>query len=238
MSGAELAVATAAVAIGSVLQGSVGFGFGTFAAPLLAIVDRELVPGPMLFLALILTTLIAVREREDFDLGGVKWALAGRLPGTALGAAAVAVLPQRGLTIVFGITVLLSVGVSVVGWRVSATPPNLVVAGMASGIMGTATSIGGPPIALVYQDAPGARLRSTLSGFFVVGAGLSLLGLALSGSFGGDEMRASLLLVPPMVVGYVLSRAAGRVLDRGRTRTAVLVMSAGSALFLLADELL
>lgn len=238
MSGTGLVVAAAAVVIGSILQGSVGFGFGTFAAPLLAIVDRELVPGPMLFLALILTALIALRERADFDLGGVKWALAGRLPGTALGAAAVAVLPQRGLTIAFGVTVLLAVGVSLVGWRVPATPRNLLAAGMASGLMGTATSIGGPPIALVYQDAPGARLRSTLSGFFVVGAALSLVALALFGTFGRDEMAASLLLVPPMAIGYAASGAAGRVLDRGRTRTAVLVMSAASASFLLVDELL
>jgi uncharacterized protein len=70
-----------------------------------------------------------------------------------------------------------------------------------------------------------------------VGAALSLAGLALFGSFDGDEAVAGLVLAPPMLLGYLASRPAGRILDRGRTRTAVLTVSAASALFLLVDEL-
>lgn len=238
MSPADLVVAAVAVAIGACLQGSVGFGFGTFAAPLLAIVDRDLVPGPLLVLALILTVLVALRDRAALDLHGVRWAVAGRLPGTLVGAVAVATLPERGLTVLFCMLVLCACGLSLSGWHVAPTVPNLVVAGMASGIMGTATSIGGPPVAIVYQQQPGARLRGTLAGFFVVGASLSVLGLAAVGELGGGELAGAAILVVPMLAGFAISRDAARYLDAGRTRAAVLTLSVASSLFLLARELL
>lgn len=238
MSPGELVVAAVAVAIGACLQASVGFGFGLFAAPLLAIVDRDLVPGPLLVLALLLTILVAARERQSLDLHGVRWAVVGRLPGTAIGAAAVAALPERGLTILFGMLVLTACGLSLSGWRVRPTVPNLVAAGMASGIMGTATSIGGPPVAIVYQDAPGARLRGTLAGFFVVGAAVSVVALAFAGELGQGELAGAAVLVVPMAAGFAVSRPAARYLDAGRTRISVLGLSVVSSVFLVARELL
>lgn len=233
-----LAVAAIAVGIGALLQGSVGFGFGTFAAPLLAIVDRDLVPGPLLVLALVLTVLVAVRDRQSLDLHGVRWAVAGRLPGTALGVIAVASLPESGLTIMFGVLVILACALSLSGWHVRPTVPNLVVAGVASGIMGTATSIGGPPVAIVYQSSPGAQLRGTLAGFFVVGAAVSVAGLALAGELGGGELAGAAILLVPMLAGFAVSTDAARYIDAGRTRRAVLTLSVLSSLFLLARELL
>ena len=237
MTAGQLAGAAVIVAVGACLQGSVGFGFGSFAAPLLAIVERALVPGPLLAVALPLTVLIAVRDHETLDLHGVKWAIVGRLPGTALGVAAVAALPADGLTVMFCLLVLVAVALSLSGRRVRPTPRTLAGAGFASGVMGTATSIGAPPLALVYQDAPGARLRATLAGFFVVGAGLSVAGLALAGELGAGELGAAGVLVVPMLVGFAASRPAARVLDAGWTRPAVLAVSSASALFLLVREL-
>ena len=50
--------------------------------------------------------------------------------------------------------VLLCVALSVISWRPQPTPPSLVTAGVASGSFGTATSIGGPPLAVLYQHHP------------------------------------------------------------------------------------
>jgi uncharacterized protein len=234
----QFIVAGVAVAIGACLQGSVGFGFGIFAAPLLALVDRSLIPGPILVLATLLTVLIAVRDRAALDLRGVKWALAGRMPGTAIGVLAVALVTERTLVLVFCLIVLAAVTMSVSGWRVSPTTPALIVAGLASGVMGTVTSIGGPPIALVYQHTSGARLRGTLAGFFLVSATVSVAGLALAGRIGNSEIGSAGLLVVPMLVGFAVSARAARRLDAGSTRPAVLLLSAVSATFLLLRELL
>lgn len=234
----DLCIVALCVAIGGVLQGSVGFGFGAFAAPLLAIVDTRLVPGPLLVTALAITVLVAWRERHGLHLAEVGWAVAGRVPGTAIGAVAVAMLPTRALVIALALTVLFAVAVSLGNLRVARTPRSLLVAGVASGTMGTATSVGAPPMALLYQDAPGATLRGTLSGFSLLGAAGSLVALTAVGELGRFELRAGLLLVPPMLVGYALSAAVARYLDQGRSRRAVLVLCAASSMFLLGRELI
>jgi uncharacterized protein len=74
--------------------------------------------------------------------------------------------------------------------------------------------------------------------YFLVGSVLSLVALAPFGRLGGHELAESAELVPFMLAGLAGSRPAARVLDRGRTRQAVLVVSALSATALIANQLL
>ena len=66
-----------------------------------------------------------------------------------------AVVSDDALSLLFAVLVLLAVGLSVAGWHLAKTRPNLVGVGVLSGFMGTVSGIGGPPIALVYQQADG-----------------------------------------------------------------------------------
>ena len=43
-------------------------------------------------------------------------------------------------------------------WNIVATKKNITIAGTASGIMGTLTGIGGPPMAIVYQNSSAEKL--------------------------------------------------------------------------------
>ena len=54
-------LATTAVALGALIQGTIGFGLGLFAAPLLILIDPRLVPGPILVSSAVLTVLLARR---------------------------------------------------------------------------------------------------------------------------------------------------------------------------------
>lgn len=234
----ELLLATAIVAVGASIQGVMGFGLGLIGAPLLALFEPELVPGPLLFAVLPLTVLVAMRERGALDLRGVRWALVGRVPGTIAGSAAVAVLPHGPLAILLGLVVLTAVLLSISGWHVRPTTGTLLTAGAASGFMGTATSIGGPPMAIVYQRQTGPQLRSTLALYFVIGGCLSLLMLTIAGEFRGQELRAGLVLLPGVLVGFAGSKRLARLLDRGYTRMAVLGCSAAAAVALILTELL
>ena len=238
MSGVELALATVAVGVGALVQGSVGFGLNLIAAPLLALIDHDLVPGPALACAFVLTILITVRERRAVEWRGIGWAFTGRVPGTLLAAVAIASLPERGLAIFFALLVLFGVLISLVRWHPRPTPATLLGAGAVSGFMGTATSIGGPPMALVYQRLGGASLRGTLSGYFVLGSILSIGVLAAVGEFGAEQLRATAVLVPGVVAGFLLSRfTSGYIDDRGAARAAILWVSALSAVALLLDQL-
>jgi uncharacterized membrane protein YfcA len=234
----EIAVVTLAVAAGTSVQSAVGFGLGLLAAPVLALYDTDLVPGPLLFVMVPLTVLVAARERASLDFRGIRWALVGRVPGTVAGSLAVALLPEGPLAVLFASLVLVAVLLSLTGWHPHPTTPTLLTAGAASGFMGTATSIGGPPIALVYQRRSGPELRSTLAAYFLVGAAFSLLMLAVVGEFGMSDLRLGLLLVPGMVLGYATSGVVARRLDRGYTRAAVLLFASASSIVLLLRELL
>lgn len=226
------------VFLGALVQGAVGFGMNLIAAPLLALLEPAFVPVPLLLVACAHATLAVVRERTDTDWRGVFWAMLGRVPGTALGVLAVATLAQRPFAAIVGVAVLACVVLSVVSWRPHPTPGPLVVAGIASGTFGTAASIGGPPLALLYQHAPGPRIRSTMAASFVIGSAISLVGLGIAGQIHPEQLRVVLWLLPFLLGGFLLSGPARGVLDGGRIRGAVLVVAAGSAAALIVRSLL
>ena len=212
-------------AVGFTLQGAVGFGMGILGSPILILIDSRLVPGPVLASSMVFTLFLTFRERRAIDVGGFRWAVLGRVAGTIPAAGLVAVLPSEQLGLLFGGIVLLAVAISVAGPRVELRPVSLVVTGVLSGVMGTIASIGGPPLALLYQHAPGARVRGTLSSIFLVGSFISLVALSLVGRFGRDELRLTLALLPGVLFGLVVSRRLASRLDRGYTRRAVLTVA-------------
>ena len=217
-----LLAANAAVAFGAGVQGAVGFGMALLAAPMLVLIRPELVPGPLLINGLALTLLVARRERDSIDLAGVKWALVGRVPGVALGALALASVSERQMSLLVGLSVLAGVAFGAARLRVSPTPKVLLGAGLLSGIFGTVASVGGPPLALVYQHAPGPKLRGTLAGYFIVGSLMSLSALIPIGRYGASELIWTLLLLPGTALGFACSNRLTAWVDAGRTRRAVL----------------
>jgi uncharacterized membrane protein YfcA len=235
MSAAGVAAALLVVAIGACIQGSLGFGLGLIAAPVLALIDEDFVPGPLLFVGVVLTVVVATRERAALDWHGIRWALVGRVLGTLIGAVAISYVSDDGLIAMLAASILLAVVLSVAGWHVRPTPRTLIGAGTVSGVMGMLTSIGGPPMALVYQRERAAQLRTTLAGFFLFGASLALLALTIGGEFRGHELVLGLSLLPGLALGLYASRWLGRYLDHGWTRPAVLGFSAVSALLLIVQ---
>jgi len=234
----QFVATTTIVAVGAALQGTIGFGLALFAAPLLLFVDPRLVPGPMLGASGLLTLLMARREWHGVQRGDLAWALGGRLVGTAVALGVLGLLTPHGLDLVFGGLVILAVLLTATGRHPRPAPGTLLGAGALSGFMGTTTSIGGPAMALVYQGEPGPRLRGTLAAFFVVGVMASVAGLALVGRFGAVEARLTVLLLPGIVIGYLLSRHTMTALDRGLLRPAVLVVCTLAGLAVILRRLL
>ena len=237
MSAAELLAANVVVAVGSVLQGSIGFGLGFFAAPLLLLIDARLVPAPLLLASGVLTVLLTHRERDAILVADLKWALGGRVLGTAAATAVLVSIPGERLGLAFAAVILLGVVLTAGGWSLTPGPRVLVGAGALSGFMATTAAIGGPPMALVYQHESGPRIRATLSAYFVVGVAVSLVGLGVVGHFGLREATLAGALLPAILMGFWLSRHTARWLDRGYVRPTVLVVSAAAAVAVLAKTL-
>ncbi|MGH4026631.1 MAG: sulfite exporter TauE/SafE family protein [Pseudonocardiaceae bacterium] len=226
------------VALAALVQGAVGYGMALVAVPLLALVDTALVPVPLLVLTAGHSVLAVLREGRHADWSGVGWAMLGRLPGTGLGVLAVVAMSQRVFSLLIGTCVLIFVLLSLLTWQPPPRPRSLLVAGVASGAGGTAAGIGGPPIALLYQNATGPRVRGTLAAYFALGSVTSLAALAAAGQVTGATLASAAELAPFLLAGFLLSGPARRVLDRGWTRHAVLTVAAASAGLLVAGTLL
>lgn len=233
-----LLLAGLAVLIGAAVQGAVGLGLGLIGAPIMALLEPTLVPSTILLVTSVLPMLTSVRELEDVDWRGLSWALSGRLPGTLLGAWVVVTQPPRITAILVALVVLGAVALSVTSWDARPTAPALLLAGGVSGVSGTATSIGGPPVAMLYQHASGATLRSTMGLYFLVGNVVSGAFLAVAGEIGSREVLRALALLPFVLLGFMLSGPLRGRVDGGALRAAVLFLSAGGALVLLARTLL
>jgi len=148
------------------------------------------------------------------------------------------VVSLRALGIVVGGMVLAVVALSI---REAVVPRNrvtLVTAGVISGVTGTATSIGGPPVALLYQDQSGPRVRATLSVYFAIGNSIALAALAATGHLPGRDVVVGLVFVGCAAAGFAAAAGLRRFLDAGRTRAAVLAAAAGSALVLIGHSIL
>lgn len=237
MSPIDIVIATIVIAIGAAVQGGVGFGMNLIAAPILAVLDPDLVPGPALVAAVALTVLVAYRERMSIDRRGVSFALAGRVPGTIGGALVIASIPERGVTIAVGASVLLAVVLQATRLKLRPNPPTLLTAGVVSGFASTVSSVGGPPMAVVYANEPGPVIRANLSFIFVVGATMSLVALIAVGEFGSHEAALSLLLLVPGTLGFLASKRLAAHVDAGRTRAAVLAVAVLGAVIALGSAL-
>jgi uncharacterized membrane protein YfcA len=234
---ATFTILATAVTVGALVQGAVGLGLGLVAAPVTALVEPRLMPGVLLWLAALYPVITLLHEGRHVDWRNLGWAFAGRVPGTVLGVAVVSVVSTRLLGLLVGLMVLAAV---LLTWQVVHLPMRrdvLVGAGLVSGVTGTATSIGGPPLALVYQHVTGPRLRATLATYFLVGAALSLLGLALVGELHGSDGRWAAALAPFLGLGFLLAGVARRHVEAGRTRAAVLVVCGLSALALVVRSI-
>jgi uncharacterized membrane protein YfcA len=238
MTAAGFAVVAVAVLLASCLQASIGFGMGMLAAPVVAIVDPALIPGTLIMLATFVTLIVSVRERASIDPSGTKWALIGRVPGTIAGALLLAALPEKGLAVMLAAVVLLGVVLTSAGWVPAPRRRNVVLAGAASGLLGTSTSIGGPPMALVWQRNSGARLRGTMSGFFLVGSLMSLVALWFTDAVSAHTLMSFAVLAPATVVGYALSRYVNRFLHPARLRWLAIAVSALGAVVLIVRQLI
>lgn len=229
-----LFIAGSAVFLGAVVQGSVGLGLGLVSAPVVALVEPSLLPGAPLVVALVMPALTLRDEWRHIDRRGLAWGVPARIPGSLAGAWLVAVLEPRALGAAVGVMVLLAVAATVWALRVRITPVSLMAAGLASGVTGTATSIGGPPIALLYQHAAGPAVRATLAGYFLCGAAISLAALGLSGQLTAAQVTGGLALLPFMLAGFAAARPVRRRFAAGSVRTALLCVVAASGLALLA----
>jgi uncharacterized membrane protein YfcA len=134
------------------------------------------------------------------------------------------------LSVLFGSLILVAVLASSFSPKVALHNRTRVVGGVASGVMGTAAGIGGPPLALIYQSHSGPQIRATLAVAFSVGTVLSLAALFLAGRVGADHLLLALKLLPALLLGLGAARFVAELLAGRWLRRAILLFAAVSGL--------
>lgn len=227
-------IASAILLIGTVVQGCIGFGGNLLAVPVVVIVEPDMVPGAMLVPAFFLSCLVLAREREHTDWRGAGIAVLGRVPGAILGALVLVMVSADALSILFGGLILLAVALTASAPAINRSVRTLFGAGLAAGFMATTVAVGGPPIALVYQDGEGPMVRTTLSAFLAGGTVVSVIVLAIVGEFTIADLGLGLAMLPATFAGLAISGPMRSRVDGGRTRTGVLILSSIAAIIAIA----
>jgi hypothetical protein len=227
----------AAVAVAAFVQGTVGMGFALVAAPVFGLAAPRLLPAALLILMLPLNVHVAWRERSHLDLAGAGWITAGRTAGAGIGIWIIAGISRGHLTMLVGSSTLAAALVSLCAPSFAPGRLAFMAAGMASGVAETATGIGGPPLALVYQHHHVPILRSTLALCFAVGEIISLAMLFAIGQIHVDLVRAALALVPFVGIGAYSSQKCLRFVDGRKLRIYVVIFGLVSGLLMLLQAL-
>ena len=229
------ALICAAVVAGAVVQGAIGFGLNLIVVPVVAWVHPASLPASMIVMAIPMTAGSALRERGAIHRMGVFWTTIGRLPGVALGAWIVTRLTAESLALAVGGFVLFAALLSIAAPKLEPSRESALLVGLVSGTMGTASSIGGPPLALLYQNESGPVLRSTLGATFLLGTALSLAALFVAGEVALWQIAFGLSLAPAVMLGLFLSRFFHEWLDAGWLRPCVLAFAIVCALAVIAQ---
>ena len=224
-----LSVLTAAAAM---IQGASGMGFALILAPIFGLMRPDFLPVTLLILMLPLNVMVFWNERAAIDWRGARWITFGRFWGTFGGLWVLSVLTPGQLGVAVGwLTIAAAVG-ALAAPPFAPNPGSALAAGLFTGVTETATGIGGPPLALLYQHAHPAVIRATITLCFFLGEIISLAILGLTGMLAWADLGHALALTPAVLVGTRLARFARRRISGARLRYFVLVFAivSGTAL--------
>ena len=209
--GWELIATAGIVLVSGVIVGLAGFGFALFAVPPLLFFHDPATVVVMVLLLGFTSGLIVIwgewREIERSILRALlPWSCAGLFAGAAiLNYVAELYIKLLASAVVAVFALVMAAGIRLPGvHHRSAT----VVAGFASGVLGTSAGLPGPPIALLFtaREFPPTTFRVTITSYFVL-IDIVAVGILIA----SDQVhRADLWLAVSMAPAALLGRWLGR----------------------------
>lgn len=225
LDGALLLGALGVIFFAATVQGTIGFGFATLAVPLCALIDPRFAPVPQALLAVVLVFPMAWREREHIEWRGVVWILIGRVPGVVIGIALLKIASPRTLDFILAACVLVAVAGIATGLRIVRNRGTQFVGGLLSSVGSVVSSIGGPPIALLYREERGPVLRANLAAVFSVGLIMTLGARGATGEISLVDLKVAAVLWPAVVIALWLSKRLAQRVEGPALRWAVLALA-------------
>lgn len=189
-------------------------------------------------MALPLSLSTALRERAHVDVSGIRWILAGRVPGMVIGLWVLSIATETTLFVFIALLVLAMAGALAIGASIRRGRATEFTAGIISGVAGLVAAVGGPPLALLYRNERGPTIRATLGAVFTFGLMLSIVGRGLTGHIESSDVAAAGIFLVPTGIGFALSSRLRARVEGAIIRAAILWLSAIAGFALLVKSVL
>lgn len=194
------------IIFGAIAQSAIGLGFG-IPACFLVLLEPSMVPSCIILMGTFLAFSNALLSLKDIIKVDLIYAYFGRLIGSFMAMPLIFLtLGTKNYLIIFGTLLLVATYMSIKKWNIVANKKNITIAGTISGLMGTLTGIGGPPMALVYQNSSARKVVATLNMFFGVGALFSVILFIYYDLINLPEVMKSIYLSPALIIGTYIGR--------------------------------
>lgn len=194
------------IIFGAITQSAIGIGFG-IPACFLVLLEPSMVPSCIILMGSFLAFSNAMLSFNDIIKVDLVYAYSGRIIGSLVAMPLIFfTLGTKNYLIIFGILLLIATYLSAKKWNIVASKKNISIAGIASGLMGTLTGIGGPPMAIVYQNSSAKKVVATLNMFFGIGALFSVILFIFFDLINLPEVMKSVYLAPALIIGTYIGR--------------------------------
>jgi hypothetical protein len=215
--------------VASMVTGLCGFGFALVAVPFLMLFLPPRTVIPLITItSLALNAAIIVEARRHVEWRKVASLMASGIVGMFIGAWLLVNLDVGSLRLYIGVIITLFALASLLGLRRDFDNERTayVVAGFLAGLLGGATSIPGPPLVLFFQNQRVAKeaFRANLIAFFLSLYLVTIPMYALNGLVTWELAKASIIFVPPILIGAGAGVRLSHRIDEASFKKIVLVL--------------
>ena len=229
MSITDYLLALVFLAVGGGVQATLGIGACLVAGPALTVIEPELLPGPMLAMAMVVNVRNAVADRQSTHVLAWKRALLGAPLGLGLGAVVLSFTNVKTLSLLVSFFVLGAVALQLSGLKPPSGTISDYIAGTATAFSSTVAALPGPMFVVFHGHRPPGTIRGTLASFMLLVTPAILLFLAIDGRFGFRQFALAVALAPGMFLGLLLGKALRPRISIDRFRVIILSVASLSA---------
>ena len=235
------AVGIVVFCVAGLVQGCTGFGMALVAAPcLMLLMPPVTAVCTIVLMSTVNTFFVAMHARRHIRVRLVGPLALGGVMGIPFGIWTLQVVDPPLIKVLVGAFVMAFALLLLSGWRRPLEHPrwSLIPVGMASGLLGGSTSMGGPPVILFLanQETPKDAFRGNISCYFFT---VNCFGIAMFLAKGLLEAQVALqaaVFLPAMLLGTYGGVALAKRVPEGLFRKVVMIGVALMGLVLLATN--
>jgi uncharacterized membrane protein YfcA len=221
--------------VAAFIRGTTGFGFSLVFTPFVILIMEPKSVVPMnLILGLLSNIIVLASCFKAVNIRRLLPMIAFSMLGVPIGVFIITIISATILKILIGsITVFFAILLTLkLTPRFTNERFASGIAGLMSGILNTSTSLGGPPVVLFMhnQSWQKGEIYPSLSAFFLISTGTSLIGLSFSGMVTLDILLTAASLAPGMVIGLFLGMLAFKRVNESYFRILSVVVIVGTGI--------